>query len=141
MEEFEILDHGLTEGEAEITPTIKKLSAEIAPWIKTIAIINLVMQALTLIQTFRIGNSDALIEALITAGITVALSIVLLNWGTAMQKLGRDGSSSSFSETLVRQKSYWIFYGIIWIILILLIIIFILVAINDPTAVDRYLGF
>jgi predicted membrane channel-forming protein YqfA (hemolysin III family) len=139
MDELETLDDDLTQVGTEISPTIQKLSSETAPWIKTVAIITLVLQGIGLIRTIQTSNTTQLGIDLFVVAITVALYITLLNWGTAMEKLGKAGSMTTFSESMLRQKSFWIFFGIIWIIVMILIIWLVFTAINDPMELQRLL--
>ena len=140
MEELETLDSGMAESQGEVTPQIQKLSSEIAPWVKTVAIINLVVQGINLITVIQYPDSRQLMISLVAAAISIALYITLLNWGTAMEKLGKDGSASAFSESMVRQKAFWIFFGILWILIMILVIYVFYQAFEDPRGFQRMLN-
>lgn len=127
-EEFETLDDELSATSEEISPTILKLAGEIAPWIKIIAIINLSLQVLGLIQSFAQGfDMGAIIFIpLLVAGIQIGLNLALLNWGNSMSQLSKEGSSNSFAQAMLKQKNYWLFLGIVIILSISFMIITIL---------------
>jgi len=136
-EEIETLDEGLSEVDSEVTPAIQKLSGEIAPWMKVIAVVNLALQAISLIQTFLIGRPALLIFQVALSALTIGVNLVLLSWGNSTDRLSKQGSAGAFADAMLKQKSYWMFVGILTILGLIVFVFLMFMAFDDPRGFNR----
>jgi len=125
METFETLDDDIFD-ETEVSETIQKESTTISIWIKIIAIIGIAGAVIPIIISIVYGND--IIGTIFSSGITIALNATLLIYGNKLFAFSKSGSERDFSLAMTAQKSYWMFIGILLIIVLALMILLFIVA-------------
>jgi len=115
----ELLDEGLST--TEISENLRSTGASIAPWIKIVAIINIVLQVISILVSVSYGAFSA--GSFIGVGISIALYVSLLKFGQSMTTFGKEGSMMNFSDVMDKQKAYFTFLGILMIIGIVIMLI------------------
>lgn len=111
------------------------------PWIKFIAISSIALQGLSLIQNILVNPRGAF-SGIFSIAITVALNVILLQYAKSLENTVSTGGSNDFTEAMAKQKSYWLFMGILMILALAIVLIGVIVLAADPyLANDIMRGF
>ncbi len=124
METMDTLDEGLQEN--DISQTVVEQSAATSTWVKIVAICGIAGAVISLISSLIIMGVQG-IGSVIGTGISVALYVTLLAYGNSLTALGNSGNSHDFTDAMRKQKTYWMFLGILLIIGLVIFLIAVMI--------------
>ena len=129
MEPFEIIDEETSA--TGFSQKIKSSASTIGLFAKVIAIVTILIQIIGLIFTFYFSGFGAIMGTLISAAVTIGLSIALLKFAQSMTVFSKETSAKNFDIAMYQQRMYWQFLGILMMIGLFFGIIAFIVAGND----------
>ena len=116
--------------ESHIPQAVVNDSRSTAPWIKFVAIVGIVINVITLLISISTGTVSQISGSLIAVGISVALYLTLLSYGNSLGNFGISSSENDFTVAMMKQKSFWKFYGILFIVGLIVFMIALIIIVS-----------
>lgn len=122
---FETLDEDA--GSEGISNQVRKGYQEIAPWVLFASITGIISQAISFLINF-FDPGESVVVNFIGLAIGLALNITLLQFGNQMTNFGKTGSVKDLESMFQKQYAYWIFLGILFILIMVIFLLAIVAA-------------